>query len=119
MIESVKINQVIDALADPTRRAILSSLASGEMTAGEVARPLKISQPAVSHHLKVLEQAGLIRRRIDAQRRPCALLIEGFGPLEDWIKKLRAVMEQNYTRLDQLLAESNPHEDRTEDDAKD
>lgn len=118
MIESIEMNRVIEALADPSRREILSRLATGELTAGEVARPLAMSQPAVSHHLKVLEQAGLIRRRIDAQRRPCVLVAEGLRPLEDWLRKLRDVIEQNYTQLDQLLAENDHHRGKTKDETE-
>jgi DNA-binding transcriptional ArsR family regulator len=92
------------ALADPTRRAILARLARGEATAGELARPFSLSQPAVSHHLKVLTEAGLILRRIDGQRRPARLAPEALAPLEDWLAEFRANLERNYQRLDGLLA---------------
>ena len=93
------------ALADPTRRAILAQLATGEATVGEIAQPFTMSQPAISKHLKVLEHAGLIQRSRDGQRRPCR--IEA-GPLKEangWIERYRAIWEGNYARLDALLEE--------------
>lgn len=113
MMQAAPTDTVLAALADPTRRAILARLAEGELTAGEVAAPLAMTQPAVSHHLKVLEKAGLIRRRIDGQRRPCALNPAALAPLESWLRMLRETMEQNYARLDSLLAA----QERTENDA--
>ena len=93
------------ALSDPTRRAILARLALGEATVGELAAPLPISQPAVSQHLKVLEGAGLILRRIDGTRRPCRLAPEALVQMEAWLADLRRVMEANYSRLDDVLAQ--------------
>ena len=93
------------ALADPTRRAILARLASGEASVTELAEPFAISQAAVSKHLKVLERAGLISRGRDAQRRPSR--IDG-GPLADataWLERYRHIWEGNYGRLDALLDE--------------
>ena len=93
------------ALADPTRRAILARLATGEATVGELAHPFAMSQPAISKHLKVLEHAGRIHRGRAAQRRPCR--IEA-GPLKEanaWIERYRAIWEGNYERLDTLLKE--------------
>ncbi len=104
---------VLTALADPTRRAILSRLALGEMTAGEVAAPFAMTQPAVSHHLKVLERAGLIRRRIDGQRRPCRIVPEALAPVERWLGDLRRVMETNYARLDAVLADESSFKEGT------
>jgi len=104
------LDTTLSALADPTRRAILARLALGEATAGELAQPFAITQPAISHHLKVLEEAGLILRRVDAQRRPCRLAPQALDPLEGWLRDLRATMEQNDQRLDRLLAESQPLE---------
>lgn len=95
------------ALADPTRRAILARLASGEASVNELAGPFAMSQPAISKHLKVLEAAGLISRRRDAQRRPCR--IEG-APLAEatrWLAGYRKVWAQNFARLDTLLDELN------------
>jgi DNA-binding transcriptional ArsR family regulator len=94
------------ALSDPTRRAILARLALGEATANELLAPFPISQPAISHHLKVLEQAGLILRRREGARRPCRLSPSGLAPLDGWLGELKATMEKNYQRLDAILAES-------------
>lgn len=92
------------ALSDPTRRAILARLALGEAAVNVLAAPFAISQPAISQHLKVLENAGLILRRIDGTRRPCRLAPQGLTDLISWLADLRRVMEANYNRLDDLLA---------------
>lgn len=91
------------ALSDPTRRSILLRLVQGEATVNELAEPLPISQPAVSRHLKVLEQAGLIVRRIDGQRRPCRLAAGALDELDLYLAKLRDALDTQYARLDQLL----------------
>jgi DNA-binding transcriptional ArsR family regulator len=96
------------ALSDPTRRALLARLAEGEATVTELARPFAISQPAISQHLKVLEDAGLILRRVDGQRRPCRLAPGGLDRLEAWLDQLRHGMETNYNRLDVLLTHLGP-----------
>ena len=100
-------NQTLDAtfaaLADPTRRAILRRLASGEATAGELARPFSISQPAVSQHLKVLEKAGLISRRQEAQRRYCRLEGESLGDAATWLDTCRKQWEAKFEKLDAVL----------------
>ena len=93
------------ALADPTRRAILARLATGEATVMELAEPFDISQPAVSKHLRVLEQAGLITRRAEGTRRPCRLNEQGLSAVNDWLAMLRESLTANYDRLDQVLAE--------------
>jgi DNA-binding transcriptional ArsR family regulator len=93
------------ALADPTRRAILAELAKGEASVQDLARPFAISQPAISRHLKVLEDAGLIEVRIAGTSRPRRLKPEATDMLWDWLNKFRALLEKNYTRLDALLAE--------------
>lgn len=87
------------ALADPTRRAILARLAQGEATVNELAAPFAISQPAVSQHLKVLEEAGLIVRRVEGTKRPCSLRAEGLLAVETWIAQQRQLCEQ---RLDAM-----------------
>ncbi len=102
------------ALADPTRRAILARLAQGEATVTELAAPFDMTQPAISHHLKVLEKAGLILRERRGTSRPCRLAPQGLAAVESWIAGLRDAMETNYARLDQLLAE-NPAETAKED----
>ncbi len=93
------------ALADPTRRAILSQLSRGEATVTELTAPLAISMPAVSRHLKVLEGAGLIERGRDAQHPPCRLRPEGLVAVRGWVDDLRATWELRLDRLALLLAE--------------
>jgi DNA-binding transcriptional ArsR family regulator len=92
------------ALADPTRRAILARLASGEATVMELAEPFEMTQPAISQHLKVLEEAGLVVRRVDGTKRPRRLAKEGIAAMDKWFAMLRKALEKNYDRLDQLLA---------------
>ena len=99
------------ALADPTRRAILARLAKGEATVNEIAQPFDLTQPAVSHHLKVLERAGLITRSRRGTSRPCRLAPQGLAPVESWLIGLRDAMERNYDRLDALLADDDPHQE--------
>jgi DNA-binding transcriptional ArsR family regulator len=96
------------ALADPTRRAILARLTAGEATVMELCLPFSLSQPAISRHLKVLESAGLISRRIDGPKRPCRLAKRGIEAVDQWLIPLREALEKNYGRLDTLLAEINP-----------
>jgi DNA-binding transcriptional ArsR family regulator len=93
------------ALADPTRRAILARLASGEASVGELAEPFAMSQPAISKHLKVLERAGLISRGRDAQRRPRRLEAQRLAEATKWLEAYREIWESNYQRLDTLLDE--------------
>ena len=93
------------ALADPTRRAILARLATGEASVQELAEPFEMSQPAISKHLKVLERAGLISVDIDAQRRPRRLEPKRLEEAVEWIERYREIFEQNYQRLDALLDE--------------
>ena len=97
------------ALADPTRRAILSRLASGEATVNELAEPFNITQPAISQHLKVLEAAGLIVSRVDGSRRPRRLAKEGIEAMDQWLGMLRKALEGNYDRLDHVLARMELH----------
>jgi len=93
------------ALADPTRRAILARLAAGEASVTELAAPFKMSQPAISKHLKVLERAGLISRGRDAQRRPRRLEAKPLAEATKWLERYREYWEGNYQRLDALLEE--------------
>jgi DNA-binding transcriptional ArsR family regulator len=93
------------ALADPTRRAILARLASGEASVTELAEPFAMSQPAISKHLKVLERAGLISRGRDAQRRPRRLEAVPLAAATEWLERYREFWEGNFQRLDALLAE--------------
>jgi DNA-binding transcriptional ArsR family regulator len=99
------------ALADPTRRAILERLSQGEATVNELVAPLPISQPAVSRHLRVLEKAGLIQRRVDGTRRPCRLAPQALDRLDEYLAMLRRALETNYARLDSLLARTNPEKE--------
>jgi len=102
------LDATFSALADPTRRAILARLAQGETTVLELAKPFAMSQPAVSRHLKVLEAAGLIERRIEGTKRPCRLAKSGVAAADRWLEMLRGALEQNYQRLDTVLAEMKP-----------
>jgi DNA-binding transcriptional ArsR family regulator len=99
------LNSTFAALADPTRRAILARLASGEASVSELARPFSMSQPAISKHLKVLEHAGLISRGRDAQRRPRRLEGKPLAEATKWLERYRRFWEGNYQRLDALLEE--------------
>lgn len=100
------------ALADPTRRAILARLALGEASVMELAEPFAMSQPAISKHLKVLENAGLILRGRDAQRRPCKIETAPLKEATGWLERYREIWERNYLRLDDLLAELQPEKQK-------
>jgi DNA-binding transcriptional ArsR family regulator len=97
------------ALADPTRRAILARLAKGEATVLELAAPFEMTQPAISQHLKVLEDAGLVAQRVDGTKRPRRLATGGIDAMDQWLAMLRKALEQNYDRLDRVLAAMEPH----------
>ena len=99
------LDTAFSALSDPTRRAILARLALGETTVMELARPFEMTQPAISRHLKVLEGAGLIVRRIEGTKRPCRLAKPGIEAIDQWLEMLRTALTRNYDRLDQVLAE--------------
>jgi DNA-binding transcriptional ArsR family regulator len=105
MTHSDRLDATFAALADPTRRAILARLASGEASVTELAKPFDMSQPAISKHLKVLERAGLISMDVDAQRRPRKLEPKRLEEAVEWIERYREIFEQNYQRLDALLEE--------------
>jgi DNA-binding transcriptional ArsR family regulator len=100
-----QLDAIFAALADPTRRAILSRLASGEASVNELAEPFDMSQPAISKHLKVLESAGLVSRGQDAQRRPRRLEAKPLAVASEWLERYRKYWEANYERLDALLDE--------------
>jgi DNA-binding transcriptional ArsR family regulator len=104
------LDAAFSALADPTRRAILARLASGEATVMELAEPFEITQPAISRHLKVLEGAGLITRRVQGTRRPCRLAPDGVAEIDQWLAMLRDALAKNYDRLDEVLAAVKPEE---------
>lgn len=97
------LNTIFAALADPTRRAILSRLANGEASVNELAEPFEMSQPAVSKHLKVLEQAGLIERGIDRQRRPARLKAAPMASAVDWLEQFRTFWMTSFDQLDGVL----------------
>ena len=98
------LNASFAALADPTRRAILARLALGEATVMELATPFEMSQPAISQHLKVLEEAGLILQRVEGTKRPRRLAKAGIDAMDQWLAMLRKALEKNYERLDEILA---------------
>lgn len=100
------------ALSDATRRAILARLALGEATVKELAKPFEMTQPAISQHLKVLEEAGLIVSRVDGARRPRRLAKSGIDALDQWLAMLRKALEKNYDRLDGVLAAMQSKEKR-------
>jgi DNA-binding transcriptional ArsR family regulator len=104
------LDTAFSALADPTRRAILARLASGEATVMELAEPFEITQPAISRHLKVLEGAGLIVRRVEGTKRPCRLAPSGIAAIDQWLAMLRDALAKNYDRLDEVLAAMKPEE---------
>lgn len=95
----------LSALADPTRRAIVARLARGDATVTQLTAPLSISMPAVSRHLKVLEQAGLVERRRDAQFRPCRLRPEGLAVVATWLEEIRSTWESRLDRLEAYRVE--------------
>ncbi|MGI8924156.1 MAG: ArsR/SmtB family transcription factor [Fimbriimonadales bacterium] len=109
------------ALADPTRRAILARLASGEASVKELAAPFTMTQPAISKHLKVLEGAGLIARRRNAQWRPCRLVAGRLKDVADWVERYRENWEQSFDRLDAYLQEmkiQEPQKKEKKDESK-
>ncbi len=97
------LDAIFSALADSTRRAILSRLADGQASVNEIAAPFEISQPAVSRHLKVLERAGLIERDVDEQRRPARLKAEKMAAAVDWLAKFKAFWGTSFDQLDDVL----------------
>ncbi len=99
------LDAIFAALADPTRRAILSRLAVGEASVNEIAAPFEMSQPAVSRHLKVLERAGLIERDIDRQRRPARLKAEPMAAAASWLEEFKQFWSSSFDQLDGLLDE--------------
>ena len=103
-----QLSQTFSALADPTRRAILARLATGAATVGALAEPFDMSLPAVSRHLKVLTEAGLIERHTEAQWRRCELRGEGFRAASDWIEFYRRFWETQLDRLDDFLKRTAP-----------
>jgi DNA-binding transcriptional ArsR family regulator len=105
-----RLSTTFSALADPTRRAILARLASGEASVTELAEPFAMSLPAISKHLKVLERAGLITRSRDAQWRPCKLKVQPLKGAADWLEHYRQFWEQSLDRLEDHLREVQKQE---------
>ncbi len=105
MYSTDRLDATFAALADPTRRAILARLASGEASVTELAEPFEMSQPAISKHLKVLEDAGLISSGRDAQRRPRKLEARPLAQANEWLERYREYWEESFQRLDALLEE--------------
>ena len=109
---SNQLDATFAALADPTRRAILARLARGNASVTELAEPFEMSQPAISKHLKVLENAGLISRGRDAPRRPCKIEASPLKEATGWLERYRDIWEHNYQRLDDLLVELQPEKQK-------
>ncbi|MBC8242469.1 MAG: winged helix-turn-helix transcriptional regulator [Alphaproteobacteria bacterium] len=108
------LDMVFAALADSTRRAILTRLAEGQASVGEIAEPFEISQPAVSKHLKVLERAGLIKREVDEQRRPARLNADNLAVAVAWLTDFREFWASSFDQLDDLLSEMKQNEEQGE-----
>jgi len=111
-LSSPQLDAIFAALADPTRRAILSRLAAGEASVNELAEPFDMSQPAISKHLKVLEGAGLISQGQDAQRRPRRLEAKPLAVANEWLERYRAHWEARFQKFDDLLEELKEKEKR-------
>jgi DNA-binding transcriptional ArsR family regulator len=107
-MRSGELNRAFAALADPTRRAIVARLASGEATVTELAEPFDMKQPSISKHLKVLERAGLISRGRVAQTRPCRLETARLKDIADWVEVYRNLWEESFERLDAFLQSTQP-----------
>ncbi|MBV9945793.1 MAG: winged helix-turn-helix transcriptional regulator [Myxococcales bacterium] len=104
MQQAESLDRTFAALADPTRRSILARLARGEATVSELAEPFAISQPAISRHIRLLAEAGLIVQRVEGTKRPCRLAPEALSELDQYLDMLRVALTHNYRRLDDLLA---------------
>ena len=115
MAPADQLSRVFSALADPTRRHMVARLTMADATVNELAEPYAVSVQAVSKHLRVLEEAGLVSRRREAQRRPAHLEVEAFDLMTTWIERYRRQAEERYKRLDALLADLP---DGTEGEAK-
>ena len=111
-ITEARLDATFAALADPTRRAIVSRLCGGDATVSELAEPFAMSLPGISKHLKVLERSGLISRRRDAQFRPCHLEVEVLDGAMEWIGTRRRQWEERFDKLDALLQEIRPERAR-------
>ncbi|MFQ6230002.1 ArsR/SmtB family transcription factor [Nocardia sp. NPDC002869] len=115
--DTEQLNRVFAALADPTRRNLVARLADADASVGELAEPYDMSLQAISKHVKVLEEAGLVTRSREAQRRPVHLNAEVFGLMTKWIERYRLKAEERYQRLDALLNRMTDTDDPREKDA--
>ncbi len=113
-----RLSNTFAALADPTRRAILARLASGQASVTELAAPFQMTMPAVSKHLKVLERAGLVARSRDAQWRPCRLDGEPLRDIADWMEQYRRFWDESFDRLDDYLQSIQPVHKEKQDDGR-
>ena len=104
MDSTLNLDAAFAALGDPTRRAILGRLSQGEASVAELAEPFDMTQPAISQHLKVLEDAGLVAHRVEGTKRPRRLAKAGIDAMDQWLAMLRKALEKNYDRLDQVLS---------------
>ncbi len=111
---SNRLSATFSALADPTRRAILARLASGEASVSDLAKPFKISGPAITKHLKVLERAGLITRGRQAQWRPCRLAADPLREIDGWLERYRHIWEGSFDRLDDYLKDLQTNEEKND-----
>lgn len=118
-LEPDRLTETLAALADPTRRAIVQRLSAGEATVGELAEPFAISLPAVSRHLRVLEQAGLIIRGREAQWRPCRLEPRPLKGISDWVEQYRRFWDESLDRLDDYLRELQRDQTKKDDHGQD
>jgi DNA-binding transcriptional ArsR family regulator len=109
-VQSDRLSEVFAALADPTRRAILARLASGDADVSELMKPFSLRQPTISKHLSVLERAGLVMRKRDAQRRPRTLVAVPLKDVADWIEPFRRLWEQRFASLDGYLKQMQQKE---------
>lgn len=114
MVDHDQLDETFGALANSTRRALLARLAEGEANVTELAEPFELSLPAISKHLKVLEQAGLIRRSKHAQYRPCALDAAPLAKVSAWTEQYRPIWEARFDRMDDFLTELQAQEDEHE-----
>lgn len=109
------LDSLFSALADPTRRAILSRLVEGQASVNELAAPFEMSQPAISRHLKVLERAGLIERDVDEQRRPARLTAANMAAAVDWLDQFRAFWSGSFEQLDRVLIDLQQTDNKESD----
>ncbi len=113
---SDRLSNIFSALADPTRRAILAALTSGEKSVTELAEPFPVSMPAITKHLKVLERAGLVTRGREGQWRPCRLDAKPLKDVADWVEPFRTFWDESFQRLDEYLRHVQTEEDSTNGD---